>query len=123
MGAFDGDTLADRFRNHFGHTDHLYGALLAGMADDWEVDGVTREIFAGWEDAPARQFPQLRMLAGLFRIVLRGDAPQLEGFYPSLGGDLDHHDAWAVVRPARSGSSLAPSGSSRPHGETRGCTR
>ena len=67
MGAFDGETLADRFRNHFGHTDHLYGALLAEMADDWEVGGVTREIFDGWEDAPARQFPQLRMLAGLFR--------------------------------------------------------
>ena len=105
MGAFDGETLADRFRNHFGHTDHLYGALLAGMADDWEVDGVTREIFAGWEDAPARQFPQLRMLAGLFRIVLRGDAPQLEGFYPSLGGDLDHDEAWAV--------------GGRPHGDPR----
>jgi hypothetical protein len=100
MGAFDGETLADRFRNHFGHTDHLYGALLAEMADDWEVGGVTREIFDGWEDAPARQFPQLRMLAGLFRIVLRGDAPQLEGFYPALGGDLDHQEAWAVVRPA-----------------------
>ena len=99
MGAFDGDTLADRFRNHFGHTDHLYGTLLTEMADDWEVGGVTREIFDGWEDAPARQFPQLRMLAGLFRIVLRGDAPQLEGFYPALGGDLDHDDAWAVVRP------------------------
>ena len=99
MGAFDGDTLAERFRNHFGHTDHLYGALLTEMADDWEVGGVTREIFDGWQDAPARQFPQLRMLAGLFRIVLRGDAPQLEGFYPALGGDLDHHDAWAVVRP------------------------
>ena len=99
MGAFDGETLADRFRNHFGHTDHLYGALLAEMADDWEVGGVTREIFDGWEDAPARQFPQLRMLAGLFRIVLRGDAPQLEGFYPALGGDDDHHEAWAVVRP------------------------
>ena len=99
MGAFDGETLADRFRNHFGHTDHLYGALLAEMADDWEVGGVTREIFEGWEDAAARQFPQLRMLAGLFRIVLRGDAPQLEGFYPALGGDLDHHEAWASVRP------------------------
>jgi hypothetical protein len=99
MGAFDGETLADHFRNHFGHTDNLYGALLAGMADDWEVGGVTREIFEGWEEAPARQFPQLRMLAGLFRIVLRGDAPQLEGFYPALGGRLDPHEAWAVVRP------------------------
>ena len=99
MGAFDGASLADRFRNHFGHTDHLYGVLLAGMADDWEVGGVTRELFEGWEDADARQFPQLRLLAGLFRIVLRGDAPQLEGFYPALGGDLDPHEAWAPVRP------------------------
>ena len=99
MGAFDGETLADRFRNHFGHTDHLYGALLAGMADDWEVGGVTRELFEGWEDAPARQMPQLRLLAGLFRVVLRGEEPQLVGFYPALGGDLDHRDAWGVARP------------------------
>ena len=27
------DTLADRFRAHFGHRDHLYGSLLAEMAD------------------------------------------------------------------------------------------
>jgi hypothetical protein len=99
VGAFDGATLAERFRNHFGHTDHLYGALLAEMADDWEAGGVTCELFEGWEDADARQFPQLRLLAGLFRIVLRGDAPQLEGFYPALGGDLDHHEAWGFVRP------------------------
>ena len=75
-------TLADRFRNHFGHTDHLYGVLLAEMADDWEVGGVTREVFDGVAGRPARQFPQLRMLAGLFRIVLRGDAPQLRGVLP-----------------------------------------
>lgn len=98
MGAYDGATLADRFRNHFGDADHLYGALLAEMADDWEAEGVTRVLFAGWEDVGARQFPQLRLLAGLFRIVLRGDAPQLEGFYPVLGGDLDPRDAWPVVR-------------------------
>ena len=103
MGAFDGDTLAERFRNHFGHTDHLYGVLLARMADDWEAGGVTRQIFSGWEDTPARMFPQLRMLAGLFRIVLRGDAPQLEGFYPCLGGDLDPHDSWPMVLPVLGG--------------------
>ena len=39
------------------------------------------------------------MLAGLFRIVLRGEEPQLRGFYPCLGGDLDPGDAWASVRP------------------------
>ncbi len=99
MGAFEGATLADRFRNHFSHTDHLYGVLLAEMADDWDVGGVTRELFDGWEDADPRQLPQLRLLAGLFRIVLRGDAPELVGFYPALGGDLDPHEAWAPVRP------------------------
>lgn len=95
-----GETLADRFRAHFGDRHaHLYAVLLAEMADDWDVGGVTRELFEGWDDADARQFPQLRLLAGLFRIVLRGDAPQLEGFYPCLGGDLDPEEAWAAVRP------------------------
>ena len=96
------DTLADRFRAHFGHRDHLYGSLLAEMADDYDVGGVTHELFEGWEDSDPRQFPQLRLLAGLFRIVLRGDAPQLEGYYPSLGGDLDHEEAWASVLPVLS---------------------
>ena len=91
--------LGDRLRAHFGRADHLYAVLLAEMADDWDVGGVTRELFEGWEDAPAQQFPQLRLLAGLFRILLRGDAPQLEVFYPVLGGDADPHEAWAAVRP------------------------
>lgn len=94
-----GPTLADRFREHFGGRDHLYGVLLAEMADDWEEGGVTRELFEGWEDAEPRQFVQLRLLAGLFRIVLRGDAPQLVPFYPVLGGDADPEEAWAAVRP------------------------
>jgi hypothetical protein len=92
-------TFAERLRAHFPGERHLYGVLLAEMADDWEVGGITRELFSGWEDAPARLVPQLRLLAGLFRIVLRGDAPQLRGFYPSLGGDFDPEDAWAFVRP------------------------
>lgn len=95
-------SLPDRFRAHFGHRDHLYGVLLEEMADDWEADGVTRELFEGWEDAEVRQVPQLRLLAGLFRIVLRGDAPQLAAFYPSLGGDADPEEAWAAVRPVLS---------------------
>ncbi|MGB7820182.1 MAG: DUF2332 domain-containing protein [Ornithinibacter sp.] len=98
MSAFDGATQADRLRAHFEGADHLYATLLAGMADDWEDGGVTRELLAGWEDEDARHFPQLRLLAGLFRIVLRGDAPQLAGFYPVLGGDLDPGQAWPPVR-------------------------
>lgn len=92
-------TLADRFRAHMGHRDHLYGVLLQEMADDWDGGGVTRELFDGWEDGQSHQFPQLRLLAGLFRIVLRGEAPQLAPFYPCLGGDEDSEDAWAAVRP------------------------
>ncbi|MBD3781981.1 MAG: DUF2332 domain-containing protein [Micrococcales bacterium] len=92
-------TLADRFRDHFRHRDHLYGVLLAEMADDWEAGGVTRELFEGWEESETRQFVQLRLLAGLFRIVLRGEAPQLVPFYPVLGGDADLDEAWAAVRP------------------------
>ncbi len=92
-------TLPDRLRGHFGHRDHLYGVLLEEMADDWDVGGITRELLSGWEDTEARQFPQLRLLAGLYRIVLRGDAPQLVPFYPALGGDADPEEAWAAVRP------------------------
>ena len=99
MAEGGGGTLAERFRGHFGHTDHLYGTLLAEMADDWEWGGVTRELFACWEDAPARMVPQLSLLAGLFRIVLRGDAPELVAFYPCLGGAGDPREAWAAVRP------------------------
>ena len=87
----------DRLRAHFGDEGHLYGVLLAAMADDWEEGGVCRQLFDGWEDVPARQFPQLRLLAGLFRIVLRGDAPQLVPFYPALGGSADPRDAWPLV--------------------------
>jgi hypothetical protein len=98
VNALD-DTFPERLRAHFGDEHHLYGVLLAAMADDWEAGGVTRALFDGWEDVPARQFPQLRLLAGLFRIVLRGDAPQLEPFYPVLGGEADPDDAWRLVRP------------------------
>lgn len=98
MGDHHGATLAEQFRHHFGSADHLYAALLAEMADDWDAGGVTRDLFAGWEGEGPQQFPQLRLLAGLFRIVLRGDAPQLEGFYPVLGGDLDPREAWPATR-------------------------
>ncbi|GGL31133.1 DUF2332 domain-containing protein [Phycicoccus endophyticus] len=92
-------SLPERLRAHFGHREHLYGVLLAEMAEDWERGGVTRELLAGWEGAEARQVPQLRLLAGLFRIVLRGEAPQLLPFYPVLGGRADPAGAWKVVRP------------------------
>lgn len=92
-------TLADRMRRHFGDADHLYGHLLRAMADDWDAAGPVREVCAGWESAPAGAVVQLRLLAGLFRIVLTGRAPELQPFYPCLGGTAEPVGVWAVAKP------------------------
>lgn len=47
--------------------------------------------------APRSDVVHLRLLAGIFRIVLRGDAPQLRPFYPVLGGAADPAEAWPHV--------------------------
>ena len=93
-----GPTLADRMRRHAGDSQHLYGQLMRSMADDWERGGPVQEICAGWEDAPPGWVIQLRLLAGLFRVVLTGRAPELEPFYPCLGGTADPGKAWPAVR-------------------------
>jgi hypothetical protein len=93
-----GRTLADRMRAHAGHDTHLYGELMRSMADDWEANGPVRDICAGWEDAPDGAVVQLRLLAGLFRIVLTGGAPDLVPYYPCLGGTEPPAEAWPKVR-------------------------
>lgn len=99
MPAFDaGLTLADRMRSHAGDQQHLYGHLMRAMADDWEAGGPTRQICQGWEDAPEGAVVQLRLLAGLFRIVLTQRAPELMPFYPCLGGEASPAKAWPMVR-------------------------
>jgi hypothetical protein len=85
-------------RRHAGDSHHLYGHLMRSMADDWEGGGPVLAICSGWEDAPPGWVIQLRLLAGLFRIVLTGRAPQLERFYPCLGGTADPATAWPAVR-------------------------
>ena len=85
MLAWDrGDTLADRFRSHAGAASHLYGHARRGMADDWEAGGPVRTVFAGYEQAPYGSALPLRLLAGVFRLVLTGQARELEPFYPAL---------------------------------------
>jgi hypothetical protein len=97
--SFDsGATLADRMRAHARDEQHLYGHLMRAMADDWERGGPVREICAGWEDAPAGSVVQLRLLAGLFRLVLRGEAPELLAYYACLGGTAPPQEAWPEVR-------------------------
>lgn len=98
--SFDaGATLAERMRRHAGDQPHLYGHVTRAMADDWDQGGPVRAICAGREDAPAGSVLQLRLLAGLFRIVLTDRAEQLVPYYPCLGGTADPAGAWAEVRP------------------------
>lgn len=91
--------MADRMRAHAGDARHLYGELIRAMADDWESGGPVRRICSGWEEAPQGAVVQLRLLAGLFRIVLTGRAPELVPFYPCLGGTAPPDAAWPFVRP------------------------
>jgi hypothetical protein len=68
------------------------------MADDWETGGPVRAICAGHESAPSGSALPLRLLAGVFRLVLTGRAPELVPFYPCLGGQEDPAQAWPVLR-------------------------
>lgn len=94
-----GETLADRFRSHAGGAAHLYGYAMRGLADDWDAGGLVRTICAGYETAPSGSALPLRLLAGVFRLVLTDRAPELVRFYPCLGGDDDPAQAWPVLRP------------------------
>lgn len=93
-----GATLADRFRAHAGNSEHLYGYAMRGMAADWEAGGPTRLACQGYETAPPGAMIQLRLLAGVFRLVLTGEAPELVRFYPCLGGTEPASRAWPVMR-------------------------
>ena len=59
---------------------------------------VLSEVCRGYENAPRGALIQLRLLAGLFRLVLTGKAPELVRFYPCLGGTVPASQAWPVMR-------------------------
>ncbi len=102
-GFGTGETLADRFRAHARDKSHLYGHAMRGMAEDWEAGGPVRQVCAGYEDAAIGSVIQLRLLAGVFRLVLTGRAPELIPYYPCLaepgGGREEPPDrAWPLMR-------------------------
>src|SRR4051794_27358562 len=77
----------------------LYRTLMFAMADDWEAGGVVVEICRDWADAPTSAIVQLRLLAGIQRLVLAGQAPELMRYYPNLGGTEPADDAWSHFEP------------------------
>jgi hypothetical protein len=98
-----GVTLAERFRAHAGDSRHLYGYAMRAMAADWEARGPVREVCAGHEDAPSGSALQLRLLAGVFRLVLADEAPGLRPYYACLGGDGRPEEAWPAMREVIAG--------------------
>jgi hypothetical protein len=93
-------TLADRFRQHARHLpDGLYRTLMLAMADDLQAGGVVAEICRDWADAPANAVVQLRLLAGVQRLVLSRVEPQLAMYYPNLGGAASPAGAWQDFEP------------------------
>src|SRR6186997_1025445 len=74
-------SLASQFRAHFADSGTLYEVLLDHFADDLEAGGIIADICQDWTEAAREEVVHLRLLAALFRVVLRGDAPQLVRYY------------------------------------------
>lgn len=79
--------------------DGLYRTLLLAMAQDWQAGGVVAEICRDWGDAPGSAVVQLRLLAGIQRLVLSRAEPQLAMYYPNLGGSASPTRAWLDFEP------------------------
>jgi hypothetical protein len=64
------------------------------MAADIEAGGPCWSLLAAHASAPYEDARVLRVLGGIHRVVLAGDAPGLAAHYPSTGGDADAAAAW-----------------------------
>jgi hypothetical protein len=78
----------------------LYAGLLEEAARDVEAGGPLRGLTEPFAGEPGRQALPLRLLAGVHRLVLRGDLPELAAFYPSAGGRRPAAGAWPAFRHA-----------------------
>lgn len=72
----------------------MYGELLDRLADDVAVGGVTARVLRGHERDPGPSAVALRLAGSVHRLVLAGQAPALDEFFPSVGGRWDLEAAW-----------------------------
>ncbi|MDD9347282.1 MULTISPECIES: DUF2332 family protein [unclassified Mumia] len=77
----------------------MYEGMLTALADDVVAGGPARAAFGDLvsDGAELPSVPGLRLAGGLHRLVLEGEAPGLEEFYPSVGGRWDLGGAWQHV--------------------------
>ncbi|CAN5836986.1 DUF2332 domain-containing protein [soil metagenome] len=78
----------------------MYGELLEAIAADVSGGGVFGEVLRGHEDDPIGSGIALRLVGGLHRIVFGADAPELNRWYPSVGGAWDAAAAWTDITAA-----------------------
>jgi hypothetical protein len=76
----------------------FYGSLGEELALDVEGRGPVARVLEPYADAPFQDAYVLRLLGGVHRMVLGGDAPAVAAHYPSTGGDGDAHAAMAATR-------------------------
>lgn len=67
----------------------FYAHLLRRLADDAAQGGITALVLAGQSGDLKEQALALRLLGGVHRLVLSGNAPGLAAHYQSVGGDGD----------------------------------
>ena len=74
----------------------LYVELMRGAAADADAGGIVASIFER-DPATPESVPELRLLAALHDLVLRGRAPERARYFPSAGGDAPPGGAWPVA--------------------------
>jgi hypothetical protein len=77
----------------------FYGDLCDLLALDADTGGAVIGAMGQHAHEPFDAVYHLRLLAGLHRMALTGDAPALAARFPSTGGDGDAHSAWDVIEP------------------------
>jgi hypothetical protein len=76
----------------------FYVALLELMREDAAAGGPVRVALRGHEHDRIAEWDAFRILAGVHRMVLAGDADELRKHFPSTGGDGDAAAAWPAIR-------------------------
>lgn len=75
----------------------FYEALADDLIADCKRDGPVTRVLAPYAEVSYEAAYVLRLLGGVHRMVLSGDAPALAAHFPSTGGDGDAHAAYAEL--------------------------